>query len=768
MEYQYDALNRATKVTYPDGTNGQVARDAIGRIVGKTDQALLTTQYSYDPAGRLLQTTDALGQITLQAYDELGEQISQTDANGHVTTYAYDKMGRRTRRTLPLGMAETWTYDAAGNVSSHTDFRGKTTTYAYDLINRPLTKVPDPTLGEPTVSFTYTVAGERTSMVDAAGTTQYTYDQRSRLLTKAAPQGTLTYSWDAAGNLLSIRSSNANGTSVTYAYDALNRLSTVTDNRLAAGLTQYSYDAVGNLAGVLYPNGVESRYGYDSQNRLSGLAAVKGTTAVGYFAYSLGSAGNRLSLTEASGRQVSYSYDALYRLTGEMIVSDPNGANGTVAYTLDAVGNRLTRTSSLAVVPSTTNTYDANDRLTSDGYDANGSTTASGANGYVYDYENRLKQMNPGGVAIVYDGDGNRVAMTAGGVTTTYLVDTANPTGYPQVLEELIGAAAQRVYTYGVARISQSQLLNAAWNTTFYGYDGQGSVRYLTDVTGTVTDQYTYDGFGIQLAGSGTTPNVYRYAGEPFDQPLQLVYMRARYMNPRSGRFWTMDTFGGNNSDPPSLHKYLYAGSDPINKTDPSGQIMIPLVIAGVAGIMLLSFLFIQLTLDQAKAMYEGQRAQQRAVPMIQAALGNLQSGRPVLQMRLFLEEFIGVDYYLGHPWPDISARQLALVTANYQRLRAGVQHPIFYFDWHLFWEIDTRAASVPDYYDIALAPSFFSESDEEQSRIIVHELCHIVLGMNDLGGYGNATIDRGPRDLGTSPEIYSYYALESWQGQGP
>jgi hypothetical protein len=66
-------------------------------------------------------------------------------------------------------------------------------------------------------------------------------------------------------------------------------------------------------------------------------------------------------------------------------------------------------------------------------------------------------------VTFQYDGDGNRVAMTAGGVTTTFLVDTVNPTGHSQVLEELVGGAVQRVYTYGSSRISQSQILNGAW-----------------------------------------------------------------------------------------------------------------------------------------------------------------------------------------------------------------------------------------------------------------------------------------------------------------
>jgi hypothetical protein len=51
-----------------------------------------------------------------------------------------------------------------------------------------------------------------------------------------------------------------------------------------------------------------------------------------------------------------------------------------------------------------------------------------------------------------------------------------------------------------------------------------------------------------------------------------MYYLRARYLSPQSGRFWTMDTFEGNSSDPLSLHKYLYAHADPVNMVDPSGH----------------------------------------------------------------------------------------------------------------------------------------------------------------------------------------------------
>ena len=49
---------------------------------------------------------------------------------------------------------------------------------------------------------------------------------------RANQEGTLSYTYDAAGHVASIISSNANGASVSYTYDDLNRLDTVTDNNL--------------------------------------------------------------------------------------------------------------------------------------------------------------------------------------------------------------------------------------------------------------------------------------------------------------------------------------------------------------------------------------------------------------------------------------------------------------------------------------------------------------------------------------------------------
>lgn len=574
--FTFDARSRLTAVTYPDNSTSKYTHDGVGSQLTATDQAGQVTTSGYDGLSRLIAVTNALGKVTQYSYDPANNLSTITDAAAHVTSFQYDGVNRRTSRTLPLGMSETSTYDAVGNLTARTDFNGKTTTYSYDSLNRLLKKLPDASLVQPPVSMSYTSTGKRATMSDVSGTTTYSYDNRDRLISRITPEGALTYTYDAAGNMLTLLSSNTNGASMSYGYDGLNRLSTVTDNRLlaqgaASGVTSYSYDAVGNLSDFPYPNSVTTSYAYNALNRLTQMGSSSSRTGVlSSFAYTLGVAGNRLSVLEHSGRNVNYGYDAIYRLTSEAITADPGARNGTLGYTLDAVGNRSAISSTLSAIPGGGPfSYDANDRSALDTYDANGNTISSAGISNAYDFENHLVQH--GAVSMVYDGDGNRVAETAGGVTTSYLVDTLNPTGYAQVLDEIQNGSVVRTYSYGLARISQNQRINNVWTPSFYGYDGHGSVRFLTDASGNVTDRYDYDAFGNLINSSGSTPNSFLFAGEQFDAATNLYYLRARYYNPLSGRFITPDPREGSIQSPQTLHKYLYAYANPVMVLDPSG-----------------------------------------------------------------------------------------------------------------------------------------------------------------------------------------------------
>jgi len=602
--FLYDALNRRTNTVFADGSTAATLFDELGRRIAEIDPNTNITAFGYDARGRLRFVTNALGKITEYRYNELGQQTHQVDANHHITTLDYDPLGRRVLRTLPGGQFESYGYNLAGLLTSKTDFNQRTTTFLYDVMNRLTNKIPDATTGEPAVGFVYNALGQRTNMVDASGSTRYRYNVRNRLVEKVKTWAAvglsvaLSYAYDAGGNVTNLGSSSVNGTAVAYEYDPLNRLSAVSDTRL--GRTTYAYDDVGNLRSCALPNGLGNIYGYDSRNRLTNLTASSAQHAtVAQYRYTLGPAGHRLTAVETvvQGGQPQtinrlFNYDATYRLLGETI----DGGHASATYTYDDVGNRLARTTT-GFPAGTSFTYDANDRLNTDTYDNNGNTLLGAGFNQTqadrYDFENRLIQRRSTlhsqqtTISLGYDGDGHRVSKSVNDVTTFYLVDDLNPTGHAQVLEELAildppssVLAVSRTYTCGHDLLGQDQLVhtgtNLVWSASFYGYDGHGSVRYLTDLSGAVTDTYDYDAFGNLIAQTGSTPNLYLYSGEQFDPDLGLYYLRARYHNPQTGRFWSMDSFEGFGADPGSLHKYTYCANEPVNCRDPSGHTSLP------------------------------------------------------------------------------------------------------------------------------------------------------------------------------------------------
>jgi len=264
--------------------------------------------------------------------------------------------------------------------------------------------------------------------------------------------------------------------------------------------------------------------------------------------------------------------DGVYRLTNETIGNDPANENGSVSYGLDPVGNRQSASSSLSGVNSGSFTYTADDETSTDTYDANGNTTTSGGKTFTFDSENHMTSMTGNGkvVTMVYDAFGNRVSKTVNGVTTQYLIeDDVNPTGLPQVVEETVNGAVTRSYTYGLERISEAQVINNVWTPSFYEYDGAGSVRQLTNLAAnvTVTDTYEYDAFGNAVNKTGATPNNYLYRGEQFDPDLGLYYLRARYYNPATGRFLSVDPLADEGQ-----RRYEYAAANPVDGMDPNGS----------------------------------------------------------------------------------------------------------------------------------------------------------------------------------------------------
>jgi RHS repeat-associated protein len=419
----------------------------------------------------------------------------------------------------------------------------------------------------------------------------------------------LVYAYDGNGNRTRITATVA-GTdySTTYEYDDASRLDLVTDP--ATRIYDHGYDANGNRTSLQHPNGTTTSYVYNSLNRLTSLGVTGPTGTVFSQAFTLGAAGNRTQIVENDGTTKDYSYDDLYRLTRDK-VSDTVGTIYQKDFTYDAVGNRQQQTTlgtgaaGTPTAPGTIDyTYDTRDRLLTEnantlGYDTNGNLTSkTGEATYTWDFENRLKKVEKSDGTLVeylYDADGNRVqtkTTPSGGSATTvnYLTDTS--AGLSHVVAEVDVTTATPTLSALYVRGTDDLLSvmrpagGGTWTSKFFHADGIGSIRRLTNESGTITDGYSYTAFGERIAHTGTDPQPYSFAGEPLDPNSGFQYHRARWMDPRSGRFTGMDPFRGLIQQPMTLHRYLYAGADPVGKADPTGKLNVDLgsALAGLLG----------------------------------------------------------------------------------------------------------------------------------------------------------------------------------------
>jgi RHS repeat-associated protein len=129
------------------------------------------------------------------------------------------------------------------------------------------------------------------------------------------------------------------------------------------------------------------------------------------------------------------------------------------------------------------------------------------------------------------------------------------------------------------------------WNSVAWAYqlpDGLGNVRQLADAQGYLVQRYDYGPFGEALTSEGKRTNSLRYTGEQWDSDVGLLYLRARWYDPATGRFTTRDPFPGFVGLPQTQNPYVYVNNNPINLTDPSGKfVFVPLLIAAGGGALI-------------------------------------------------------------------------------------------------------------------------------------------------------------------------------------
>jgi YD repeat-containing protein len=549
----YDKMRRATKTVNADGTYRTLQYDPFGNPAFSTDELGRVTQYVYDRLNRLVATIKPDGSVGCTEYDGGGRIVGATDALTNVTRYTYDKLGRKNTviQPDPNGGTNTATtqyfYDAQGNLQYVVNAQGSgtgdtahTTRYYYDKIGRKTADVlPDPDgssnpLLSPITLYSYNANGSLVSIVDARGAsedvlngnggvsdpssndgmhkTQYLYDEMGRKIGEilpdpdgaSGPMGTLStwYYYDANSNLQYVV--NPNGASLyrpvifyyymispnyttEYVYDALNRKTKEIDPDPDGGgsrpTTNFDYDNNGNLAAVTDPLKNVTRSIYDVRNR-----AIQTTDALGAYAgdpahtttATYDAVGNVLFVANALGAVTSTTYDTMNRKVSQVLPMP------------DATWRQ--------VAPQSTWKYDLNGSVAST-TDPLGHTTW-----FKYDHWNRLTQTTDAAglfaddpqhrATTVYDSLGNVTSVTDQlGHQTQYIYD--NLGRKIRTIEPQVSVSAN-----GVDFQTTSP-------TTYYGYDANGNLKYVTDPRGaaptsgsldtTFTTYYFYDALNRQV-----------------------------------------------------------------------------------------------------------------------------------------------------------------------------------------------------------------------------------------------------------------------------
>lgn len=592
----YDAYGAPTIITDTLGNQTKYKYDPNHNLQTITDTRGLTTTYTYDADNELTRLSRPDSTHSDYAYDGDGNVVTQTNALGQTTRNGYDRFNRLISVTTPYTRTAAYSYDPAGNLKVITDAQGLTATLGYDTANQLLSINYQNSAQTPNVTFTYNPLGLRATMVDGIGTTLYTYDSLDRLMAVRDGLGaTVSYGYDLADNITTLTYPDlGTGTrTTTRQYDDANRMTGLTD--WLNNTFSFTYDANSNLTDLTYPNKVHGGITYDGADQVSSIRYDLNNQApfLG-FSYTRDPAGLLATAGEIGvvPHNYDYHYDALDRLRADQSAIsmydrrtwDYDAATqiSQTSVTNAATGDLTTTTRNyntanelyhLTEKLNGTFTKDRSYTYSTTGNRTGQSDAISGSNlTYTYDQANRLLRIDNGApccpVGIyTYDGHGLRMSKTRVGGAELFTWDSA--TGVPMLLQERTPSGASGIsasYIYGPGGLLLEQIQHADNHLTFYHLDQLGSVRALTDKTGAVVATYNYDAYGVPIGSTGSAAQSFGYAGEYTDPESGFLYLRARYYDPATQQFLTVDPLLALTEQ-----AYNYATGSPLNATDPSG-----------------------------------------------------------------------------------------------------------------------------------------------------------------------------------------------------
>jgi RHS repeat-associated protein len=579
--------DRLTRFVDANGRATSWEHDDQGRTIKevRTDGAF--TEYTYETTtSRLWQTKNRRGMITSFIYylDDQLQQKSYSDETPEVT-YTYDAVSGLLRAAANGAEALSWTYDGVGRVLSETSTKNASTvSYAYSHGFRASVSLD----GSPFLAYGYDDIGRLASISRGGDTLTFTYDGMSRRQSLVYPTGIVsTYDYDEESQILSI---------------------TAMHGEDVVDLHSYSYDDVGNRTEKATLDYVES-YSYDAASQL--VSALRAGPSARRWHWTYDPAGNR------TAEQIDDSVTtAVHNDMNQLLSQDPGGPllfKGTTdeASTVTVGGQRAQsregdRFAGQVSVPvgTTEVTVSAEDssgnvrtnlyevtttgRTESYEYDLDGNLAHRVEGGHVWDYEwnaeNQVTRVLKDSVEVAqfaYDPGGRRIERRADGVISSYAYDGED------IIREIASSGsttATHLYIHGPGidePLAREDLEGGA--RVYYHADALGSITKLTDETGSVVASYQYDVWGNPETGA--SQDGYRFTGREWDSKVGLYFYRARYYDPKAGRFVSEDPVGLGGG--PNL--YAYVGSNPVGFSDPSGNFWPFVVIAAVVGGVLMA-----------------------------------------------------------------------------------------------------------------------------------------------------------------------------------
>ena len=195
--------------------------------------------------------------------------------------------------------------------------------------------------------------------------------------------------------------------------------------------------------------------------------------------------------------------------------------------------------------------------------------TSDGTNSYLWDAANRMIKITYPGTnnfsSFAYDGLGRNVSIvetTAGSVTSTKQFVWARDKMRPyQACEERDGSGVLTKKFFDRGQMNSS-------TKYFYNRDHLGSIREMTDNTGVVQAQYSFDPYGQITKILETVPSDFGYAGyySHSRSGLNLTLMRA--YSSAQGRFINRDPI----EETGGVNLYCYLSDQPVAGSDMSGM----------------------------------------------------------------------------------------------------------------------------------------------------------------------------------------------------